>query len=382
MLAACTQTSVNSAVAVADQDPIQFFRHEMDRLRKANGIPGMSVAVLQNQQAVFAQGFGSADLKNRIPATADTPYNIASLSKTFAAAILMKLVEQGRLNLDTAMSDILKDTDFTYDVGTFHGYARVCQKIKEFSRDPDFKYAEYAYLLKDYRCDRDKITVQHHLTHTAQGKPGDTYRYNGFLFGFLSLVAEEASGKPYADLLVNDIIAPLDMRNTIPSITEEKRNQIRDKRAKYYRMGFGGEFEPSDYPVILSASAGMVTTVLDMAKFDVAMDRNLIVSAESKAAMFSNTISSSGNPLPYGLGWFVQEHAGVKLVWHYGWAPKAYSSLILKVPQKEVTLILFSNSEGASANFHLGRGNVLRSPFAVAFLNAFTDMRVSQEHFF
>jgi CubicO group peptidase (beta-lactamase class C family) len=147
-------------------------------------------------------------------------------------------------------------------------------------------------------------------------------------------------------------------------------------------MGFGGEFEPSDYPVILSASAGMVTTVLDMAKFDVAMDRNLIVSAESKAAMFSNTISSSGNPLPYGLGWFVQEHAGVKLVWHYGWAPKAYSSLILKVPQKEVTLILFSNSEGASANFHLGRGNVLRSPFAVAFLNAFTDMRVSQEHFF
>ncbi|MGD8942317.1 MAG: serine hydrolase, partial [Desulfobacterales bacterium] len=100
------------------------------------------------------------------------------------------------------------------------------------------------------------------------------------------------------------------------------------------------------------------------------------------AAMFSNTISSSGNPLPYGLGWFVQEHAGVKLVWHYGWAPKAYSSLILKVPQKEVTLILFSNSEGASANFHLGRGNVLRSPFAVAFLNAFTDMRVSQEHFF
>jgi CubicO group peptidase (beta-lactamase class C family) len=382
MLAACTQTSLNSAVAVADQDPIQFFRHEMDRLRKANGIPGMSVAVLQNQQPVFAQGFGYADLENRIPATADTPYNIASLSKTFAAAILMKLVEQGRLDLGTPMADILKNADFIYDVGTFHGYARVCQKIIEFSRDPDFKYAEYAYLLKDYRCDRDKITVQHHLTHTAQGKPGDTYRYNGFLFAFLSLVAEEASGKPYADLLVNDIIAPLDMRNTIPSITEEKRNQILDKRAKYYRMGFGGEFEPSDYPVTFSASAGMVTTVLDMAKFDVAMDRNLIVSAESKAAMFSNTISSSGNPLPYGLGWFVQEHAGVKLVWHYGWAPKAYSSLILKAPEKGVTFILFANSEGASADFHLGRGNVLRSPFAVAFLNSFTDMRVTQEHFF
>ena len=109
-----------------------------------------------------------------------------------------------------------------------------------------------------------------------------------------------------------------------------------------------------------------------MAKFDIAMDRDLIVSAESKAAMFSRTISTGGKSLPYGLGWFVQEHMGIKLVWHYGWAPKAYSSLILKVPEKNVTFILFANSEGASADFHLGRGDVLRSPFAVSFLNVFT----------
>jgi CubicO group peptidase (beta-lactamase class C family) len=171
------------------------------------------------------------------------------------------------------------------------------------------------------------------------------------------------------------------MTNTIPSITEERRDQILARRAKYYRMGFGGEFKPSEYPVTLSSSAGIVTTVLDMAKFDVAMDQNLIVSKASKAEMFSETISSSGKPLPYGLGWFVQEHEGIKLVWHYGWAPKAYSSLILKVPEKDVTFILFANSEGASANFHLGRGNVLRSPFAVLFLNTFTDMKVSQSRF-
>jgi CubicO group peptidase (beta-lactamase class C family) len=374
LLAACAQTSANTTGLTSDQDPVQFFYEEMERLRTDNRIPGLSVAVLQKQQVVFAEGLGYADLENRIPATADTPFNIASLSKTFAAAILMKLVEEGRLDLDAAMADILKNADFIYDVGTIHGYANVCQKIKEFSRDPDFEYAEYAFLLKNYRCDEENITIRHHLTHTAQGKPGQTYRYNGFLFGFLSLVAEEASGQTYADLLVDHIIAPLDMKNTIPSITKDRRNEILAKRAKYYRMGFGGEFEPSDYPVTLSASAGMVTTVLDMAKFDVAMDRNLIVSAESKAAMFSNTLSNSGKPLPYGLGWFVQEHAGVKLVWHYGWAPKAYSSLILKVPEKDVTLILFANSEGASADFHLGRGDVLRSPFAVAFLNIFTDV--------
>jgi CubicO group peptidase (beta-lactamase class C family) len=378
LLSACSQTSVTTPPQVVFQDPIQTFPHEMDRLREDNGIPGMSVAVLQNQQVVFSQGFGYADIENKIPVTPDTPFNIASLSKPFAAAILMKLVEEGRLDLDTAMDDILKDTHFPYNEATIHGYANVCKKIKELSRDPDF---EYAFLLKDYRCDKENITVRHHLTHTAQGRPGETYRYNGFLFGFLSLAAEEASGNPYPALLVDHIIAPLEMTNTIPSTTGQRRDQILAKRAKYYRVGFGGEFTPSNYPITLSSSAGIVTTVLDMAKFDVAMDRNLIVSADSKAVMFSETISNNGKPLPYGLGWFVQEHAGVKLVWHYGWAPKAYSSLILKVPEKEVTLILFANSEGASSNFHLGRGDVLRSSFAVSFLNSFTDMDVSQRRF-
>ena len=378
LLSACAQTSSKITGLPADQDPIEYFRQEMDRLRENNSIPGMAVAVLENQQVVFAEGFGYADLANRIPATADTPYNIASLSKTFAAAVLMKLVEEGRLNLDTAMADILKNRDFTYDVGTFHGYAKVCEKIKEFSREPDF---EYAFLLKNYRCDEENITARHHFTHTAQGKPGETYRYNGFLFSFLSMVAEEASGRPYPDLLVDYIIAPLQMTDTIPGTSVERRDQILAKRARYYRVGFGGEFEPSEYPVTLSSSAGIVTTVLDIAKFDIAMDHNLIVSAESKRAMFSRTISNSGKPLPYGLGWFVQEHESVKLVWHYGWAPKAYSSLILKVPEKDVTFILFANSEGASANFHLGRGDVLKSPFAVSFLNSFTDMKVSQSRF-
>ena len=117
----------------------------------------------------------------------------------------------------------------------------------------------------------------------------------------------------------------------------------------------------------------MVSTVLDLAKFDIAMDRNLIVSEEAKEAMFTPTLSNSGQPLPYGMGWFVQEREGVQLVWHYG-QQTTYSSLILKVPEEELTLILLANSDGASAPFDLGAGNVLKSPFAVAFITLFTDI--------
>ena len=133
------------------------------------------------------------------------------------------------------------------------------------------------------------------------------------------------------------------------------------------------DFEP-DY---LNAGAGMVSTVLNLGKFDVAMDRNLIVSEESKEMIFSPTVSKNGHRLPYGMGWFVQEHRGSKIVWHYGWAPDAYSSLILKVPEEEVTLILLANSDDASASFNLGAGNVLTSPFAVTFISQFTDIAVA-----
>jgi len=373
--ACVSQTNIPPTQASVE-DPIQTFRQQIEYLQKKYNIPGISIAILETQQVIFADGFGLADIDHEIPATANTPYNIASLTKPFAAAVLMKLVEEDKLDLHDEMAVVLKDTQFRYDNRTIDGYGNACKEIRTASRDPNF---EYAFLLKNYRCNTARIEVKHHLTHTAQGEPGAAYSYNGFLFGFLSPVAEALSGKNFADLLVETIIRPLDMTRTVPSINKGIRQQVLEDRAKYYKMGFGGDFVPSSYPVKLSSSAGMISTVRDLAQFDIAMDRNLIVSEESKAAMFTPAISNSGKPLPYGLGWFVQYHKDVKLVWHYGWAPKAYSSLILKVPEKELTLILLANSDGASAPFRLGAGNVLRSPFAVAFLNLFTDLNVFQQ---
>lgn len=371
ILDGCVPRSVDRSMQTDVIDTIEVFRQKIDRLQKELHIPGMSVAILKNRQIVFAKGFGYADVKDKIPAEANTPYNIASLTKPFAAAVLMKLVEQGQLDLDVEMAAILKDTDFTFRDDTIHGYANACAKIKKISKNP---FLFYGFLIRNYRCDTEKITVRHHLTHTSQGIPGQTYRYNGFLFKFLTQVAEKVSSKSFDELIVENVIAPLEMTRTVPGINKDYQNQVLADRAKYYRRGFWGNFVPSSYPAKLSASAGMISTVIDLAKFDVAMDQNLIISKETKQAMFTPAISNSGKLLPYGLGWFVQEHKGLKLVWHYGHAPKAYSSLILKVPKEEATLILLANSDGASAPFNLGAGNVFRSPFAVAFLNLFANL--------
>lgn len=209
----------------------------------------------------------------------------------------------------------------------------------------------------------------------------------------LCTIIRSYEGKSFAELLVENIIDPREMTRTIPSISESHRDQVLAERAKYYRVGDEGDFILSEWPPkevlealkmagleytsSVDAGAGMISTVLDLAKFDVAMDKNLIVSEKSKEAMFTATISDSGQPLPYGPGWFIQEHKGAKLVWHYGWAPDAYSSLILKVLDEELPLILLANSDGASAPFNLGAGSVLKSPFAITFINLFTNIETT-----
>jgi CubicO group peptidase (beta-lactamase class C family) len=376
-IAACGERATpTEAEQPATPDSIQTFVQEVERLREELNIPGLSVAVLQRQEVVLAKGFGYADVENQIPATENTPYHIASLTKPFAAAIIMQLVEAGQLDLDDEMGDILSDFLFRFPDLSIHGYASLCEAIIELGKDTLGPYASYRSLLENYRCDTEPLTVRHHLTHTSQGVPGQAYRYNGFLFGLLTQVVEQVSGQRFDELLVERIIGPLGMISTFPNASEERGHEILEQRAKPYRIDEQGSPEVSEYPEGVNAAAGMVSTVLDLAKFSVAMDQNLIVSEKSKEAMLSPTLSNSGQSLPYGLGWFVQEHEGVQLIWHYGHQSESYSSLILKVPEEGLTFILLANSDGASAPFNLGAGDVLKSPFAVTFINLFTDVEV------
>jgi len=362
------------AAVLTSSDRIQTFEQKIESLRGELNIPGMSVAILQGQEIIFNQGFGYADVENKMPATENTPYHIASLTKPFAAAIIMQLVEENKLNLDSEMKDVLKDIalpPLPLDDKPHQGYASACDRILELQNDNAYPIA---FLLQDYNCNTERITVKHHLTHTSQGTPGEEYRYNGLLFAFLTFVVEAASGENFKEQLVKKIIEPLGMTGTFPGENDNANTQVLKDCAKPYQVDKEGNPVLSDFDYAegaIYASAGMISTVLDLAKFDIAMDQNLLVSEESKEEMFTSTISNSGQLLPYGLGWFVQTYEGIKLIWHYGDEQGAYSSLILKIPEKETTLILLANSDGASASFDLGEGNVLNSPFAAEFINLF-----------
>jgi hypothetical protein len=135
-----------------------------------------------------------------------------------------------------------------------------------------------------------------------------------------------------------------------------------------YKIDSRGRAARSDYerPAV-SASTGVVTTVLDLAQFDRALDRNMLVDAATRRRAWQPAASS----LPTGLGWFVQDYNGERVVWHFGVARDAYSALYLKVPDRNLTLILMANSDGLAAPYTLSNGDITVSLFAQLFLKLF-----------
>jgi len=321
------------------------FEAELESIRQISMIPGMSAAVVKDQQLIWAQGFGYADLDKQIPASQDTPYFLASITKPFAAILLMRLVEQGELDLTDAISK------YGIQVG-----------------NPEI------------------IQVRHILSHTSNGEqPGEKYKYNGDRFAELDLVFKPTSGKSFSENLNEQIIEPVGMEDTVPSPISRgdglvksyviwfENQSIYKRQAMAYRLDQSYQLETGQCSEFFMPAAGLISTVADLAKFDSALDQDRFLLPEIKALMFEPTVSTTGQALPYGIGWFSQEYEGQRMIWHYGWQPGCSSTLYLKIPEESITFLILANSDNLSRPYRLGSGEVLPldSTVALAFYKAF-----------
>jgi CubicO group peptidase (beta-lactamase class C family) len=342
------RSAQQTASASSEKERIARLEKQIEELREKLKIPGISAAIVKDQKLLWAKGFGHADIENKVPATPETNYRLASVTKTFGSMLLMQLVEQGKLDLDEPMSKY----------------------------SPEFQK----------RFKNDAVKIRHVFTHTSHDTPGENYRYDGDRFYFLTDVIEKASGKSFRELLVKNILDKVDMRDSVPGpdILDDRTKWsafLDADHAKRYEAGLAklvkpywltGEdiVESVDLLRNINASAGLVSNALDLAKYDTAIDRHEFIKAETQERAWTPAVSTGGRTLPYGLGWFVQQRQGLRLIWHNGnWY--TYSSLYLKVPEKKISFILLANSNGLSAPFSLGYGDVTESAFANSFLRIF-----------
>ncbi|MEP7325266.1 MAG: serine hydrolase domain-containing protein [Gemmatimonadota bacterium] len=362
--------SAITGVAFAQADSTRWTRFiaTTDSLRQTYGVPAVSYALIERARVVAAGGLGYADVAARTPATDTTLYPIASLTKPIAAVALFQLVEARKLDLDTRMSVILKDYRFNARI---LGYAARCENIAFLAGLDDPDVAPYRSLFEDYRCRTEPITVRHHLTHMAQGVPGTAYRYNGFLYGMLAPVVEVASGKSFWSALREGILRPSGMDRTTFS-PENGDSATAPVVALSYRRDSTGQAVPSTCQDCggLNAGSGLVSSTSDLARFVIALSAGSLISDSLRRVMITPARTNAGARSPYANGWFRQDIEGMVVLWHYGYLPGGYSGLLIIIPDRNVALILLGNSDGLSAEFDLGQGDVLRSPFARAFMTA------------
>lgn len=336
LLAACGSDSVTAPVKVErPATSLAEFEARLEVLRTGLKVPGMAAAIAGPGGAGWARGFGQADAERTVPATPTTSFHLASLTKTFAAFIVMQLMEEGRLDLDRPV--------------------------------------------EDFGINLPQVRVRHLLTHTSDSRPpGSAYRYNGDRYALLSSVIERAGGRPFSRLVSERIILPLALAETAPNVRSPEDfnytgyDPVAFERnlARAYGLGGNGAVLPLSYPSLFSPAAGLISSARDMIRYSDAIDRDRLVSPATQAQMFTPSRTNSGDPIPYGLGWFVQSFEGTRLVWHYGfWTGN--SSLIIKVPERGLTFVVLANSDGLSRDVDLAAGDVRVSPVAAEFLAAF-----------
>lgn len=335
----------------AQEADVQAFAAELDSLRQANRIPGLSVAVVRDGQVILARGYGWADVEARRPATEHTPYTIASVTKPISGVVAMRLVERGVLDLDRPMA-------------SFDQWAEFCAEAR--ADGPRIFFA-------DYDCS-PRVTLRHVLSMQMNGTAGERFYYNPVSYSWASRPMMQVTGRTFSDLVAEEVFATAGMTESARKHRNlPLRADLAEALAPPYHLDSAGALVRSDPPRPQGdgAAGGVISTVMDLARFDLALDGGLLLSDSAKAEMWRPGRSPSGAVLPYGIGWYVQQADGRRLLWHGGWWEKQYSALYLKIPDEGLTLILLANSEGLWWGNPLDAATVERSPFAAAFLRRF-----------
>jgi CubicO group peptidase (beta-lactamase class C family) len=320
----------------------------LEALRHQAGIPGMSAAIVRDGIVLWEKGYGFQNLTTREVATPATPYLLGDASGTLAAILLLQCVEQGRLTLDVPLGN--------------YGIA----------------IPERTATLRDL------------LSHRHGPGQGEPFQYSPERYGQLGAVMEWCAPQPYRKSVSHRIINRLAMVDSVPGtdlgspelvLPEglyeqaelERYRSVLARLAVPYRVEGRGRIEQTLLPPMsMSATGGLVTTVRDLAKLDGALDQRLLLLEDTLGQAWHPVTGYRGTGLPTGLGWFVQSYNGQRVVWQFGLVPNAYSSLIIKLPERNLTFILLANSDRLVAPFQLPAGDVSRSLFATLFLKLVT----------
>ena len=340
---------------------LESFDHEMQLFMTEREIPGGALAIVKDRKLLYARGYGRADRDHPAPVTAASRFRIASVSKPFTAAAILKLVEQGKLRLDERAFDRLPFKPFLPGDARPDGrlpHITVRQLLhhtagwdREKSSDPMFRTRQIAKDLAIAPPAPARDIIRHRLGQPLDFDPGTRYAYSNFGYCVLGRLIEEASGESYEAFTRRAVLAPAGIRRM--RLGKSPATARADGEVRYHTLDNAlveNLHAPDDAKVPLpyggfalesmDANGGWIASVVDPLRFAVALDDDaphpLLTPAsrrtlyEPPPAPVARTDDGSLKPTYYGCGWSVRPvgKEGKVNAWHSGSLPGGHSLLV------------------------------------------------------
>jgi CubicO group peptidase (beta-lactamase class C family) len=330
-------------------DMLQVIDAWLDAQREFDKLPGISVAIVQDQDMIFKKGYGYADIDNKVLMKPETIFSICSISKLFTSIAIMQLWEQGKLRLDDSLSFLLPAFNIRqqYAESVPISVRSMLTHSSGLPRDADSSWnAPNFYFLTTEELKKSLVKKE-----TLY--PSSTYfQYSNLAMSLLGEIVSAKTGKDYKDYAEENILKPLQLSNTHPYLPEKRwRGEMATGYGALNREG-NRKMQPLFRTNAITPAAGYSSNVIDLAKF-ASWQLRLLSNGKSEVLRPSTLKEmqriqwiSPDKKLTWGLGFYIAYDAnGETRFGHDGSCP-GYVSVVMIDPKKKIGVTLMINAQG------------------------------------
>ena len=317
-------------------DPYGPARQDIEEAVKTDTVQSISVAVFRNGRIDWEQSFGWADRENKIKATPNTIYSIASISKPFTTTALMTLVFRGKIALDRPANDYLGGAKLRARIGDANDATVL--RVADHTAGLPF-HAQFFYYNETARRPSADETVR--TFGQIISRPGERYFYSNLGYGILGDIAARQTGKSYADAMTDLVFKPLRLKDTSVGLPIAKTKSV---AARYSPTGSRLPYYDTDH----AGASEVFTSAHDLIRFAAfhlkahLPGQKAILSDDLIDQMHANT-ASPGTLSGYGIGFETSTRNSYKVVSHGGFMPGVTTQMVM-IPDKKIAIVVLSNT--------------------------------------
>lgn len=330
MKAARTALVLAVALGLPDawaDDADDWLRQEM----LARRIPGIALKIIHHGSETKTACYGLANLELKAPVATNTVFEIGSVTKQFTAACILILQQQGKLSIEDPVHRHLHGTPPAWTNITIRQLLSHTSGIRSYTGLEGFEWRQHLTQAQFIRA-IGRFNLEF--------APGESWKYSNTGYNLLGYIVENVSGTNYWEFMRRHLLEPSAMHAT----TDRNPTMIIPNRAAGYEQTNHLHINRDPDLTDVYAAGALTSTIGDLAKWCFTLDTTNLLTAESKALMWTPQCLNNGKPTGYGLGWFVETNGNRTIIGHGG-ATSGFSASIQRFHEDDLTVILLTNTD-------------------------------------